>query len=301
MPEPGPVFLLSPARSYSTVTVAMLAGHPGLFAFPELLSFPVRTLRGLLDQELNGAGQPRAWGINRVSGILRALAQLHDGEQSDNTIRSARDWFVAHGDWTTHDLLDYLLDRVAPAIGVEKSPDTVNTDEGIKACVTAYPNARFLHLTRHPVTTQRSMRGYWARIDDGGQAASLAVTSAKAWYWGHRRIVRTLDTLPRDQWLRVRAEDLLRAPEDWLPRILRWLGLDWSPDIVAGMLQTERWVFAGRGDGQWLGGGDQVFLAEPRLRTVDLPPSTVEFESELGIPLPVVADMRELAEQLGYR
>jgi len=38
-----PIFILAPARSYSTVTVAMLSGHPQIYGFPELLTFNVAT------------------------------------------------------------------------------------------------------------------------------------------------------------------------------------------------------------------------------------------------------------------
>lgn len=300
-PARPPVFLLAPARSYSTVAVAMLAGHPRLFAFPELLLFPVRRLRDLLDEELARTGNLRVWAISRVNGILRAVAQLHEGSQDDEAIRAAQDWVLAHDDWTTQELLDHLLGLVAPAIGVEKSPDTVNSDEAIVSCVHAYPDARFLHLTRHPVTSQRSMRKYWSSQTPEGGSESLVATSAVAWYWGHRRIVQTLDTLPVRQWMRIRAEDLLRAPEQCLPGILDWLGLECSAEIIARMRQTERWTFAGFDSGSRLGGGDRLFLTEPRLREVGGPPSSVVFEPELGIPPPIENAMRELAEQLGYR
>jgi hypothetical protein len=300
-PIPPPVFLLAPARSYSTVAVALLAGHPRLFAFPELLVFPVRPVRDLFDEEMTRTGTLRFWGINRISGILRAVAQLHEGRQDDDAIRAARDWVLERGDWTTQELLDHLLGVVAPATGVEKSPDTINSDEAIASCVKAYPDARFLHLTRHPVTSQRSMRKYWASQHAEGDSQSLVVTGAVAWYWGHRRIVRTLESLPARQRLRVRAEDLLSAPQRWLPVILDWLQLDCSTDIIARMRQTERWEFAGLGSGGWLGGGDRRFLTEPRLREVDGPPASVAFEPELGIPPRIETDIRELAEQLGYR
>ena len=299
-PARPPVFLLAPARSYSTVAVAMLAGHPQLFAFPELLLFPVRPLRDLLAEELAQTGNRRIWAITQVNGILRAVAQLHDGSQDDDAIRAARGWVVAHGDRTTQELGDHLLDLVAPAIGVEKSPDTVGSDQAIAHCVQAYPHARFLHLTRHPVTSQRSMRNYWVDQVEGETAGSLVATSANAWYWGHRRIIRTLESLPARQWMRVRAEDLLREPEQWLTAILDWLDLDSSAEIIARMCRTELWEFAGSGSPRRLGGGDRTFLAEPRLREIASPPPDIAFESELGIPRPVEHAMRELAQQLGY-
>jgi hypothetical protein len=100
--------------------------------------------------------------------------------------------------------------------------------------------------------------------------------------------------------MRVRAEDLLRAPEHWLTAVLDWLGLESSAEIIARMCRTELWEFAGAGSRTKLGGGDRTFLAEPRLREVADAPPDVAFEPELGIPRRIEHAMRELAEQLGY-
>ena len=36
-PRREPIVLLAPARSYTTVTVALLSGHPDIYGFPEML------------------------------------------------------------------------------------------------------------------------------------------------------------------------------------------------------------------------------------------------------------------------
>ncbi len=53
-PHRRPVFLLAPARSYSTVALALLAGHPGLHGFPELMLFNADTVAEPLSSVVPG-------------------------------------------------------------------------------------------------------------------------------------------------------------------------------------------------------------------------------------------------------
>jgi len=291
--------VLAPARSYSTVTVALLAGHPDMYAFPELLVFGVRTVGELLTE---GTRQPHldaGYVQVRQTGPLRALAQLHEGEQSTAAIDRARAWLRAHADRPGKDLLDHLLDLVAPRFGVEKSPDTTATQAAFEACLRAYPRARLLHLTRHPVTTQLSMHRHWQDMKHIHNRRHLVATAASAWYLGHRRIVRTLEALPADQWLRVAAEELLSQPREWLPRILDWLGLAYDDEVIGRMLQTERWIYAGLGDSGGLYGGDAAFLHSPNLRPAEAPAS-VQFDPAWGLPAEMCRRTTRLAHYLGY-
>jgi hypothetical protein len=298
--NPRPVFLLAPARSYSTVALAMLAGHPGLYGFPELILFNADTVAELLASVLPRPDFPRSWAIGRLSGLCRAIAEVHDGEQNNAAMRRAHEWLTQRPEWTTRQLLDHLLAGVAPREGLEKSPDTVDNDAALQRCLQSYPHARFLHLTRHPESTQRSMRKHWEVLYRDRPAQELAVNCAAAWYYCHRRILDGLRSVPASRQLRVRAEDLLREPATWLPRVLDWLELDKDDAIVHGMLDTSQWRFAGRGPDGWLAGGDPTFLAAPALRPIAEPPP-VTAETVLGPPGGVPADdMRDMARYLGY-
>jgi hypothetical protein len=292
-----PVFLLAPARSYSTVSLALLAGHPRLYGFPEMLTFAHATVGGLFTERED---RPRSWTRSQLHGVCRAIAQVHDGEQTQAAIGRAKAWLAQRAEWGTVDLLDYLLDQVEPNTGLEKSPETTGSDESLARCLAAYPRARYIHLTRHPVGTVRSMREHWAKCVPGGPDKALNATCATAWYLSHQRVMRALDELPPERWMRVRAEDLLREPRAWLPKILSWLGLDSGAATVEGMLHTEQWCFARPDEqGRLLGGGDPKFLAAPALRPVDAPGPLV-FDADLGFPAEMERRMRELARQLGY-
>ena len=211
----SPLFVLSPARSNSSVVTAMLGQHPGLCVFPELALFRKDTVDALLSDPPGWRGPPTRL---RLAGVFRALAEHHDGEQTAETIEAAVSWVEARRAWSVGDLLDHLLALAAPRIGVEKSPESSSREEYLTRMSDTYPRARYLHLTRHPVPSVASMhrvwedKGYWNVRPELFHHFCLAV-----WYHQHTRIVEFASALPPDRVLRVRSEDVLNAPAESLP------------------------------------------------------------------------------------
>jgi hypothetical protein len=295
-PRHAPIFLLCPARSYSTVTLALLAGHPDIYGFPEMLLFEADTVGGLLDRE-SVSSQAAMFAEMRLNGILRAVAEVLEASQDSPAIGRAKEWLAERSAWSPPEVMDYLLARVYPRIGLEKSPETVITDEALDACIARFPRCRFIHLTRHPATTIRSMVEYWSVFDiDDKSRLAWAVS---AWYQGHSRIMRKLSPLPGDRWLRIRAEDVVGDPVTWLPYILDWLGLCHDREIVAGMTRTQNWRFAGTGQSGKLFGGDAKFMYSPALRKIPAP-SAAAFDPSWELPDEMVRRMTSLANSLGY-
>jgi hypothetical protein len=296
--RPEPVFVLAPPRSFSTVSTAILGGHPDVYAFPELLIFSAATVGDLMAGSRR-PGSQRDLVEADLTGILRAVAQLHDGSQSDLAIHEARQWLAQCADWPTTRLLNHLLALAYPRIGVEKSPNTVRTNERLNTCVESYPRARFIHLTRHPVTTQRSMHEHFNGGPTKSDRQRLIATAASAWYLTHCRIVAKLAELPDEQWIRVRAEDLLRSPRESLERILGWLGLPADSRTVSGMLKTENWEFAGGGPSGQLWGGDWKFMRAPAIRPIPAP-EPVCFDPSWGLTPEMCRRMTLLADYMDY-
>jgi Sulfotransferase family len=294
------LFILTPPRSYSTITTAILAGHPRIYGLPETRLFNAATVGELLDEANGRSPLPPIVFDLRLSGLLRTVAELREGDQGSAAIERARQWLDERADWPTVALMEHLRELVPAGIGLEKSPDTVSADDRIARCVRSWlpPDARYLHLTRHPVTSQRSMYRRWRRTlrgDDG----PLIAKAASVWYDGHLRVMRALDGLPPEAWMRVRSEDLLREPYVWLPRILSWLGVDHGRPVIDRMLRTEQWRFANTGQDGKLFGGDPDFMVSPALR--DIPdPGPVSFEPSAALPAGMCARMTKLAGELGY-
>jgi hypothetical protein len=298
--RPEPIFLLCPARSCSTVSVAILAGHPQIYGFPELRTFAgesyPRTVGAMLGEQATRPERPARLIRAGQSGPLRSVAEVHEHSQDQRALERAYQWLMLREDWTTVELMDHLMAAVAPQITLEKSPETVWSDASLAACLASYPHARFIHLTRHPVSSQVSMHRHWAR--NWPDRTALVAQCASVWYLSHLRISRLLAGLAPEQWIRVRAEDLVNEPGAQLPRILNWLGLACTSEIVAGMCQTENWIYASRGH-LGLVCGDPTFLDSPKLRGVMLPEG-IRFDPSWGLPREACRRMQSLGEFLGY-
>jgi hypothetical protein len=259
----------------------MIGQHPELVGLPELKLFSYRTI-GELEASL-----PRFWlerGIvHRSPGLVRAIAQFEFGDQNFASLASARAWLQHRSDWSGADIFDVLLKRLSPRVAVEKSPESVATDAALKRLASAYPRARYLHLTRHPVTTQRSMLEHWNRIVPGYSMQDQPMAGIASWVETHGRILRFAAPLPKNFCMRVRAEDVLNDTHSQLRLIAAWLGIRTDEDAIEAMTHPEASPFAsfGLAGSGIVGGNDPNFLSDPVprpvevLSTLDQPPGWV--------------------------
>jgi hypothetical protein len=286
----SPLIMLAPARSHSSVVTAMIGSHPELYGFPELILFDCPTVGERLDAGPVVGKRPPGW--NPVAGLERALAQLHDGAQGRDEIEAARRWLRRRRSWSGAAVMDHLLELVAPCTGVEKSPETVNGDDRLARALAAYPRARFLHLARHPVTAERSVQMRLFLFDH-------AEVCAQGWLNQHRRILEFRASLPAEQSLLVRSEDVLNHPRAGLARIATWLGIRADETAIDAMCHPERSPYANAGPDGERAGNDPAFLRSPVPHPVELPPS-LEHPKDWMIPAELERDIASLAEQLGY-
>lgn len=297
------VLILCPPRSYSSVICAMLGRHPELYGFPELALFVGDTLQDLLD--FHAAHRSGLWTAADCSpGLLRALAQLLDGAQTPETVARARAWVEARRHWTTGRVCDFLLERVRPRLGIDKSPLTTLFPEFLNRAFDLYPGARFLHLTRHPVTSHASLRtqyrGRLWRVHPGWDEAQVARFFARLWCSAHRAILDLTRQLPPRQTMRIRGEDVLGDPDRELARVARWLGLRDDAEALAAMRHPERSPYAHFGPAAARGANDPKFLGAPRLRPAAPPPAGIVVPPDWGLDPALEAEITDLAAQLGY-
>jgi hypothetical protein len=293
----APVFVLAPARSNSSVVSAMIGMHPQLYGFPELALFRSEQVEGLLVNPPGFRGLPA---MKRSSGLLRAIAQLHDGRQDADTIEAARRWLHDRDDWQVEWVLDHLLELVGPRVGVEKSPEDSSRRDYLDRLVRCYPHARFIHLTRHPVSTVESMHAAWSPLrlwEVPDQLLHTVLTGF--WLFHHHRLVSFTAALPPRQRLRLRSEDVLNDPRPALRRICHWLGVDDGEESLEAMLHPEASPYARIGPPGALGGNDPGFLRSPEPRRAALP-AGVELPRSWGLDPWLQVAVLQLAEQLGY-
>jgi hypothetical protein len=295
----APVFVLAPARSFTSVVTMMVGQHPELFGLPELKLFLYPTI-GELEASL-----PRHWiprGIShRSPGLVRSVAQLKFGGQSVNELAMASEWLHARSHWPGALVMDELLASAAPREAVEKSPENVISDGALQRLSTAYPLARFLHLTRHPVTTQASIARHrdWMSFPrrDDDFANDIA-----AWLDVHLRILDLTTGLPEERILRVRAEDVLNHQATKLGEIAAWLGIRADGDAIEAMRHPERSPFArpGPAGSGFTGGQDPAFYVDPVPHEVELP-SAIEPPAGGRPGLRLWRAAVDLAHHFGYQ
>jgi hypothetical protein len=273
----------------------MLGRHPQLYGVPELHLLRYETVGEFLH------GCSRAM-FPMTDGLLRTIAQIVFEEQSTLAVERARSWLRRRSDWTTGFLIEEIADFVSPARLVEKSPSTVFEMEYMLRSLEMFPDARFLHLTRHPMGFGKSiMKLLQLPRAQPGWLLDAAADPAMLWYSRNRTICEFLEVVPQHLQMRVRGEDLLSEPDLWVREIARWLEIDTDDDAVSATKHPERSPYACFGPPNALYGLDFFFLQDPVLR-----PARAEVQTLIG-PLPwntdkagFMPELVDLARTLGY-
>lgn len=297
------LIILSPPRSFSSVVSTMIGQHPELYGFPELHLFVGETIdEVMLHHEYRNKPQG-------PPGLLRTLAELHNGTQTTQTIVEARVWLDQRRDWSIKKLYDYVLEKISPKIGVEKSPITATTRQYIERAYSCFPRAFYLHLTRHPVSARKSLIefiGNKRKSPKSDPGSGRQIDPIKLWLNAHQNIVNFTDTLPLGQSMRIKGEDILSEPDLYLPQIADWLGLRTDTEAIEAMKHPENSPYANVGPFPARGGNDGKFMLNPHLRPGKVREPSLKDELEKGELKETVDD--EFAEkiiyfskQLGYR
>ena len=265
----------------------MIGQHPSLFGFPELKLFVFGTL-GELSASLSA---PTPEFAHRSPGLVRAVALLVFGDQSLSSLGCALEWLRARSSWSGAQAFDVLMSLVAPRIAVEKSPEHVLHDAPLERIQRAYPRARFIHVTRHPVSSAVSMQKHM-------QLACDADGFAFCLYHWYDINFRAASLASSDRYLQVRAEDVLNDPEPSLQRLCAWLDV---PLVIEPMLHPQRSPFASFAPAASgvRGGNDPAFLLDPVPHQVALP-ADFSLPPAAAVPPRLLVGVTELALRFGY-
>jgi hypothetical protein len=299
----APLFLLAPPRSFTSVTNAMLGQHPQTYGFPELNLFNANKLKELWVRISDEFGED----TNRRNGLLRAVAQIYGGEQSPETIQMAVHWAAARQEVSTAQVYRELAAKIHPLIPVDKSPSYTLSENRMERILKTFPDARFIHLVRHPIPQCSSVMN----LNDG--IFSLLVNSIEfeentatvdpqiAWHDINMNILNFLYQVPPEQQLRLRGEDLMAEPRQHLAAICRWLGISDDTSSIDEMMHPEHSPYACFGPITALFGNDPKFLRGPAFRPHT--PKIPSFDTPLkwrvdgkGLRPEVIA----LAREFGY-
>jgi amino acid adenylation domain-containing protein/FkbM family methyltransferase len=222
--NPPAVFLLSAPRSGSTLLRIMLAGHPRLFAPPELelLSFD-----DLAERRSAFTGRNAFW----LEGLIRAVMEIH--RSGSDTARELVERSEAEA-LPTRLFYRRLQDWIGDRILVDKSPSYSLNRSALDHAEADFDGARYIHLIRDPRAVIHSFDE--AKLDQVFFRHAHSFTRRELaeliWVVSHENIVQFLGGVPRERQHWVHFEELVRDPRTVLQGICDFLGLPYHPDMA---------------------------------------------------------------------
>lgn len=264
-----PLFILSPPRSFSSLISSIIGQHPEMHAFPELQVFGMENLLDMMirnQESLNRLASP---------GSIRSLAEVHEQQQTNESCARAWLWIQKHAYMSPVEFFDYLRKQIDPLIAVEKTPINTLKVSRLRDIIAAYPNAKFLHLTRSVIGNHKSLKEYLAEKDKFAIARSSSKPLTKIlarqypasiWYLSHRNILTVRPIIKTGNYLRIKGEDLLNSPFTILRNFCQWMGIDSSLSCIEAMLRPHESPYACIGPRIAHGGNDAKFMRQPVLR-----------------------------------
>ncbi|MEM7347521.1 MAG: sulfotransferase, partial [Chloroflexota bacterium] len=222
--NPSAIFILCPPRSGSTLFRVMLAGHPSLFAPPELDLLTFETLQMRRSTMTDGDSF-------RLAGAIRAIMASHNcnAEKAIEIINQ----YVAE---STNSLNFYgqLQQWVAPKRLVDKSTFYPLDLEILKRIEQNFDQPLYLHLHRHPYGMIHSFEKARAdRLYFKEQAEfSVQEIGELTWLIAHQNILNFLQDVPTHRQHTVKFEDLVHHPEATMTNVCHFLGIELHPAML---------------------------------------------------------------------
>jgi hypothetical protein len=289
-----PLFIVAPPRSYTSVVGGMLGQHPQAYGLPEVNLSHGDTLGDLWDAVPIAANYTTA-------GLLRLLAELHEGCQSEEAVVRARRWVLQRPHWTGARVFAHIREAIGPdRMLVEKSPRNTMEAENLQRLLRIFPRANVLHLTRHPRTQGKSVLDLMKSYGEERQI----MDPERNWLRAHLNILKLAEALPPGQYMQIKGEMLLGDPRAYLAQICEWLDLDAGAEAIAAMLHPETSPYARLGPPSAPFGNDPNFLLTPvldfdRLARITEPPleGAVAWKSDQA---PFSKLTLRLARRFGY-
>ncbi|MBL8260536.1 MAG: sulfotransferase [Candidatus Competibacteraceae bacterium] len=292
-----PLFILTCMRSFSSVVSNMLGQHPQAYGLPELNLF----LADTLGEVVGRLKTHRPQGLN---GLLRTVAELEYRAQTQDAVRQAREWLGQRRNWPIQQLFSFIGQRANARMLVEKSPSTALDETRLARLHRHFPDAYFLHLTRHPRTTCKSIHEIQQKTAILAERRTGTPANPESlWLRAHRNILRFTQRLRPGQTLCLQGEMLLAQPELYLPQIAEWLELRADQDAIEAMLHPERSPYACIGPPNAPFGHDPNFLYRPRFEK--RAPRPARLEGPFDWPAPGADRFSratlQIARRLGYQ
>ena len=226
------VFVLSPPRSGSTLLRVMLAGSRRLFAPPELELLGFDTM-GERATELSGR-----FGLWREGAVRTVMEALGCGMEEAGTILGR----MEEEDAPVRDVYRRLQEWTAGRTLVDKTPSYALDRSVLERAEETFEEPLYLHLLRHPYGTIASFEE--AKLEQVFFRPRHSFTRRQLaeliWRVSHRNILDFLAGVPAGRQLRVRFEDLVRAPRAEMERICSFLEVPFEEGMLDPYSEGEK-------------------------------------------------------------
>jgi amino acid adenylation domain-containing protein len=222
--NPRAVFVLGPPRSGTTLLRVMLAGHPDLFAPPELELLPYATLAERRDAF---PGRDRF----RLEGLTRAVMELRGGDAAEAEALLEE---LADAGTSTPELYGVLQGWLGGRTLVDKTPTYSWYPEALAAAEAWFEEPLYVHLVRHPYGVISSFED--AHLDEiffrWNHPFSPRQLAELLWVVSHQNVLAFFAGIPEERRLRMDFERLVRDPEAELRRLCSFLGVAYHPAMA---------------------------------------------------------------------
>lgn len=302
LPTPGPVadpprkhrralFVLSPPRSGSTLMQIVLAGHPALFAPPELHLLWFENLR---QRHLFYSDESNR---HLVNGAIRAMMAL-DGLGVDEATRFMQR--CEDEDMRVAEFYGILQARLGGRLLVDKSPSYTYSMEVLSRCERYFEDPLYIYLVRHPGGMIRSFTD--AKLERTmpfmvrhQNELSREQFAELAWLFCNRNIQEHLRGVPAQRQHQVHYEAFVTDPRAVAEGICGFLGIDFLPEMIEPYRDKDRRMADGVASASQMS-GDLKFHLYNRIE-----PEAAERWRRYLSEDDLSATTWELAARLGYR
>lgn len=224
-PLPLPIiFIFSPPRSGSTLLRTLLAGHPGLFAPPELQLLSFDTLK---NRQVAFSGHSNF----RLEGTIRAVMALKECSAEQATQMLAE---YEYQNLTVPQFYHLMQRWCDEKILVDKSPSYTLSLDTLKRAEIYFENALYIHLIRHPYGMIRSFEAakfeqLLCQFEHGFTARELAEL---IWLISQQNIMTFLQDIPAHRQYQIRFEELVNNSCTTLESLCHFLGLEFHSEML---------------------------------------------------------------------
>ncbi|MGB5970000.1 MAG: sulfotransferase [Spirulinaceae cyanobacterium] len=225
-------FILSAPRSGSTLLRVILAGHPQLFAPPQLCLLQFNTLA---ERKAILTGEYSFW----REGTIQALKQVegYNSEEAQALMRHLEKQRL-----NTKEFYHWLQQRLEGKLLVDKTTTYPLNLATLQKAETEFDKPVYIHLVRHPYGVIRSfeeaklditLTPFIPKLKDRNTFPFTRQELAELlWLTSNQNILTFLPSVPQHRQYTLQFENLVTQPETTVKHLCQFLNLDFDPQML---------------------------------------------------------------------